>query len=240
MAISHLCLSCGLDLARVRVSRDNALHAPIVTCPECGSSAIRRKPALVKAWRTAMRRRTAAWTLVAQLVVFNATIWSIAGLSWTISHQMQDDHQSLVQVIVDAFRLEGSPMRRFDNVGPWHVSIWIFASLAAGLWLGSALPHWKRWAPYVVWPIGLTTAFSAPFIGWAIWFPVAALAARPTYYDGPSMAGWLIGMQVIAASCVLTCIAVQAGPFARRSWNRSRARRWRKRLARRRLLRGGE
>ncbi len=44
MAISHVCLSCGLDLARVRARLEPRYALPIVVCPDCGWAAVRRKP----------------------------------------------------------------------------------------------------------------------------------------------------------------------------------------------------
>lgn len=240
MAISHICLSCGLDLARVRARLDPALRLPIVTCPECGGNSVRRRHVLVTAWRGAMRRRYAIWSFIAQLVVFNALLWSIAGLSWAIARQMELDSSTLVAVIRDAYRIEASGLRRFSDVGPWRISVWLIASIVAGVWMGATLPHWKRWAPILVWPAALAIAACAPMIAWLIWWPLAKLAMRPAIYLGPTQHQTMIMAQVITAACLLTFAALPAGPLARKAWRRSRARRWRKRLSRARRTRSGE
>ncbi len=222
------------------MQRDAALGLPIVTCPECGDHSVRRRAFLVTEWRTAMRRRYAIWTLIAQLVVFNSLLWTAVGLSWSITEQMWTDRTTLVTVITDAFQLESSAGRHFSNVGPWHIAIWLIVSITAGLWMGAALPHWKRWAPYLVWPIALAAAASAPMIAWLIWWPLATLADRPPVYFGPTRGESLVMAQVVMASFAITVVALQAGPLVSNAWKRSRNRRWRKRLARARRARSGE
>lgn len=187
-----------------------------------------------------MRRRYAIWSLIAQLVVFNALVWSIAGMSWMIARQMDLDDSTLLAVIRDAYQIEGSVMRRFSDVGPWRVSVWMVASIAAGVWMGATLPHWKRCAPLVVWPLTLALAACAPMIAWLIWWPLAQLAMRSAVYLGPNQHQSMIMLQVIGGACLITFAALPAGPLARRAWRRSRARRWRKRLNRARRARSGE
>ena len=69
MAISHLCISCGFDLARVRVRPDPFYALPIVICPDCGDTAVRRRHPMQQAWRTVLRLKTSLIALAFQLAM---------------------------------------------------------------------------------------------------------------------------------------------------------------------------
>src|SRR5262245_27090216 len=55
MAAAHVCMTCGLDLARVRVQRDPHYHLPLVICPQCRSASVRRRHPIISRFRQARR-----------------------------------------------------------------------------------------------------------------------------------------------------------------------------------------
>ena len=69
MAISHLCISCGFDLARVRIRPDPFYALPIAICPDCGEAAVRRMHPMKQAWRTLLRLKTSLIALALQLAM---------------------------------------------------------------------------------------------------------------------------------------------------------------------------
>ncbi len=76
MAISHVCLSCGLDLARVRARLEPRYALPIVVCPDCGWAAVRRKPR-----RSFVRLSASLLALVVQLGLLAAGLGGLVAIS---------------------------------------------------------------------------------------------------------------------------------------------------------------
>lgn len=81
MAISHVCLSCGLDLARVRARLDPHYALPIVVCPDCGRAAVRRKH------RIGRRTLKLLASLVALIVQAGLAAAGVFGLT-VVSHEL--------------------------------------------------------------------------------------------------------------------------------------------------------
>ncbi len=78
MAISHVCLSCGLDLARVRALLEPRYALPLVVCPDCGWAAVRRKP---QGGRSLYRLLVSLLTLIAQLGLLAAGLAVLLAVS---------------------------------------------------------------------------------------------------------------------------------------------------------------
>lgn len=240
MAISHICLTCGLDLARTRARLDAALKLPIVTCPECGRHAVRRRHPVVAGWRRGLKTRQAMWTLIGQLALAFLLVFGVSSLSRTFAEVMIEDESTLVSVLRDSFRLESAPGQYdFFMIGPWPASIWLGASIAAGVWLGSAFGHWRRWAIVLLWALWVLLAISVEYIIMVAFAPFAWMAGETDFWR-PDHAWWLVTAQVALASLAITLAATLLGVPARRMWIATQRRRWRKRLNRVRQARSGE
>ena len=68
MAIAHVCLGCGFDLARVRAGADPHYGLPLIICPQCTTATIRRKHPLQKGFRFCLRLDWTLFILVAQVL----------------------------------------------------------------------------------------------------------------------------------------------------------------------------
>lgn len=87
MAISHVCLSCGLDLARVRALLEPRYALPVVVCPDCGRAAVRRKP---RQLRSLQRLAVSLLTLIAQLGILAAGLGLLIAISIEMGNVLAD------------------------------------------------------------------------------------------------------------------------------------------------------
>lgn len=247
MALSHTCLSCGFDLARTRAAIDHALGLPIVTCPHCGWSCVRRRHPLVVAWRQSNRLRTTLAALFLQLLISMTLIWSLGFLSMQFTNQMQSGHTSLWSSLVDAFDIETNARRRTafspqtvyssEQVGPFGAAVWLSFSALAGVWLGSCFSHWKRWATILLWPLALALFSATDTIAWLLTKPIMTLTAHPSPYDAKGWSYWVTLAPVLAASVGITTLFVPLGALTQRVYRIVCRQQSRKHLNRRRRIR---
>ena len=69
MAIAHVCLGCGADLARTHVIRDPHYRLPIVICPDCGEACVRRVDPILQRWRAFQPIALALCALFVQVLI---------------------------------------------------------------------------------------------------------------------------------------------------------------------------
>ena len=79
MPIAHPCNQCGLDLALVRPVRLPALNLPVVSCPRCQWSVVRRRGRNAIPWAAPFRFCTAGIMLMLNLFVFTITLYVTFG-----------------------------------------------------------------------------------------------------------------------------------------------------------------
>ncbi len=131
MAISYVCLSCGLDLARVRARLEPYYALPIVVCPDCGRAAVRHRP---RAWRSFRRLMLSLTTLAAQL---GLVVTGLAGLL-AISEHMGDAFS----------RLSFGGIPRNEII--FRLSVCAAFAVALGAWLTAGFSHARRTTTWLV------------------------------------------------------------------------------------------
>ena len=131
MAISHVCISCGLDLARVRARLEPRYALPIVVCPDCGHTAVRRKP---RAWRSFRRLMVSLLALAAQLAMVVA---GLAGLL-AVSDELGD--------AIARGSFGGLPR---DEI-IFRLSVYAAFAVALGAWLTAGFSHARRTTIWLV------------------------------------------------------------------------------------------
>jgi hypothetical protein len=97
MAISHLCISCGFDLARVRVRPDPFYALPLVICPDCGDAAVRRRHPMQQAWRTLLRLKTSLFALAFQLAMLIGCTAAVVAVSVLVGDAWAEGDLALPQ-----------------------------------------------------------------------------------------------------------------------------------------------
>jgi len=139
MAISHLCISCGFDLARVRVRPDPFYALPIVICPDCGDAAVRRRHPMQQAWRTVLRLKTSLIALAFQLAMLiggGAAVIAtcvLVGDAWAVGDLAFPQREELI-VAFFAFGVLPVALGAWLTAGLGHMRrlpVWLFLSLAA-------------------------------------------------------------------------------------------------------------
>ena len=131
MAISHVCLSCGLDLTRVRAPLEPRYALPIVVCPDCGLTAVRRKP---RAWRSFR-------SLAVTLVVLAAQVGLVVG--------------GLVALVAISLQLGDMISRGSFGTLPRNeivlrLSVYAVFAVALGGWLTAAFSHTRQITTWLV------------------------------------------------------------------------------------------
>lgn len=240
MAISHLCPTCGLDLARTRARRDPSLGLPIVLCPACATASARRRHPLIVMWRRGLRIRRSFWSLVGQFALLAILLLSVGRSSQTIARWTTEGATTLPALVLGAFRIDQGPGVATHPDALSAVTLWLGASAVAGVWLGATLPHWRTLTPLLVWIPLVGLASSTDAVGWLLWTPLARAAGRHDAYWGPSATEGIVLVQATLIACVITALTLPLGWLARRFFRAYSRRLWRKGLARARLARGGE
>lgn len=133
MAISHLCTTCGADLARVRARREPYYGLPLVVCPHCGTPAVRRRHPLQKRWRSGRQLALSLTIIQAQLLL----LIGFVVLTTVVCVQFGDDFSDR--------------SLNFQQVGTTIIAALSFGLLpvALGTWLTAGLPHWRRAMPWI-------------------------------------------------------------------------------------------
>lgn len=136
MAISHVCLRCGTDLAFVRPSREERYGLRVVTCPACDQRAVRSTHPLKLEKRRLIRLDASLTMLALQLsllVGFIAANLGGGALIIEVADEWSNPHWSEERWIV---------------IGVFGVAF----PFATGVWLAAGLSHWERgWSLVALW-----------------------------------------------------------------------------------------
>lgn len=206
MAVSHICLSCGLDLARVRAVTEPQYGLPVVVCPECSTGVVRRKDVLTARWREAVRTAAAVRAILSRILSGALLMGASVGAVFLLEAGGDSQGRSILEM--PGVLLRGDSSWTSDDGWAWVVIFfmaWAGVEAAVGILLSVGLAHWRpRALPWVVWASGLVLLLSlnpATFpvraaMGWALGDPVA--------YDGPGWAVWadriVVGLGAMAAA----------------------------------------
>jgi hypothetical protein len=224
MAISHLCISCGFDLARVRVRPDPCYALPIVVCPDCGDAAVRRRHPMQQAWRTVLRLKTSLIALAFQLAMLiggGAAVVAVCvfvGDAWILGDLVSPQREELIVA--------------FFAFGVLPVTL--------GAWLTAGLGHLRRfpvWLFFSLAALGLISldCVGEPLAGRAL--EALGLSLTPFDFRWDLFSGRVV---MLAAIMTIAIAGIPLGMLARvghRSWRRSRWRARRRRFRARRTTR---
>lgn len=147
MPISHTCAACGLSLTRLIAAPEPVYGLPVVTCPGCRTSVVRRSDA-----RRLLDRRTRRTVEAVRRVLVAVLVWGLMVLFLPLAMVMMMDllrDARLTPTGVGAMLL--GFQARDERFQAWlgdfgHIAlvVWLVISAAAGAYATAALPHARR------------------------------------------------------------------------------------------------
>ncbi len=137
MAISHVCQSCGFDLAATRPIHDPYYRLPVVICPKCETAAVRMRHPFQQMWRTVMRYDTVATTFAVHLSLLFVSLMMAIGCCFAIP------------IAITHLTLEDTEI---GDLVPAIVLGSLFPP-ALGAWLTAGFSHITRWRAFIGWAL---------------------------------------------------------------------------------------
>jgi len=245
MALAHVCTACGTSLTRVRAVLDAEYNLPIVTCPGCSRSCVRRRHPFVTRARALLRLRRSLHHLIAVPVLMTAllagSMWA-SMLSLDLLRALGTDWLSLVpDVFTGRIATMQLPNWMAGAGEVYSPLVLLFMVTGAGTIAGFALTHWRKPMIALAWIAAWNTALVVPLVVTGIDRLIFSMF-RPTGRSSVSRlsseyadAAW----NLAAASLISLPIFFAGIGFGRamtRAASRLASRRWnRRRRARRRL-----
>jgi hypothetical protein len=230
----HACHACGHDLSRIRALADPHYALPVVTCPACRTSTVRRRDPGVAGYRRARRVVRAILTIVLQtLVIILVTTAGVALIS-NIAYTAHWEHKGnpLTTLLLRSHEL------RPDASGPMLgvlAGAMLLLGLCTGAWIRSALHHLNAgWTLLCLSGLATLLALAPALLFWAwVWLGQPGDspwgdASQSQYRAGTFTAGVMYGAFIAAG--------MPLGRTARAAWAANwKSRRSKYRRARRRL-----
>ena len=131
MGISHVCMSCSFDMARVRARLEPHYGLPLVVCPDCGSATVRHKP---RPWRSTRRIGVSLLALAGQLALLAACLGLVIAVCVAFGDAfLRGDFGVISRQVLIARLVTGGVL-----------------SLAVGTWLTAGFTHAGRVKTWLV------------------------------------------------------------------------------------------
>jgi hypothetical protein len=230
----HACHACGHDLSRFRALADPHYALPMVTCPDCRTSTVRRRDPGVAGYRRARRVVRALLTIWVQCFVVSLVTTASVALISNIAYTAHWEHKGnpLATLLFRSHEL------RPDASGPMLgilTGVMLLLGLFTGAWSRSSLRHLNAgWTVLVLAGLATLLALSPALLFWA-WVRLGhpgnspwGDAAHIQYWAGTITAGVMYAAFIAAG--------MPLGRTARAAWATNwKSRRSKYRRARRRL-----
>ncbi|MCP3905550.1 MAG: hypothetical protein GY715_18140 [Planctomycetes bacterium] len=188
MVLSHVCVECGHDLARVRVRREAHYGLPMVRCPNCDTVAVRRMHPAWRAWRRFLRVKTSLGVLLLQLAALKFFVGGGVGLcEWWLL------------LVADA--LDANAARPVEWALP--IAVTLLFAVGLGTWLTAGFAHWReRFLPWLIYFLIVGAVLAVPrFI-----VPLIENGASGQITLLEEAAGWMVRLVGLMAMLVVAII----------------------------------
>jgi hypothetical protein len=236
MADSHICLSCGLDLARVRAVVEPVYGLSLVACPGCAAGAVRREDSVTAAWRTAVRFASALGAMIFRLGAGAALM--AASVGFVYGAEAVSAELGVTVLDLPGAAMEQAARRGGDAFAVLGVvAVWLGVEVGVGVLLTAGLRHWRpRWRVWGAWAVLLLVLLSVEPLLFAVQAPVGRLVGDPVVYEGPGPVEWLTRWALGLGALVAAAAGIPVGMGL--IWLGWHVDRWRFRWRRRRMRAG--
>lgn len=157
VARSHLCIACGHDLTRIHAPPDPHYQLPVVTCPACARSCVRRPYAGTARWREFGRRVGTARAGLVRLLAIVACSLAVVVASAGVGNGLQTATRE--GTALDLLHLDAVGRQRlarwYEVEGVYLVPVLVLAAVVAGFVCALGFPHWR---PRLL-PVGIAGVF---------------------------------------------------------------------------------
>ncbi|MEM9373656.1 MAG: hypothetical protein AAGA55_08420 [Planctomycetota bacterium] len=140
MPMHHACHSCGYPLSARRPGPDPHYNLPVVTCPECATSVVRRRDPGVLGFRTAWKTgRALLYVLIQSLMAFLLSFMAAVMMN-NIARTAREEYLSNPLAVF----ITQPELLRQDQIGPQLgvlSVVLLFVGILTGAWIRSALNH---------------------------------------------------------------------------------------------------
>jgi len=229
----HACHSCGYPLSRLRAAPDPHYNLPIVTCPECSTSVVRRRDPGAQGFRTAWKTARAIIYIAIQTAM--ATLLTVAaiGLVANTAYSARNDYNANPAALF----FTNPQLLRQDQVGPdlaIFTVLLLFLGLITGAWIRSALNHLNTrlvYGAFVLVPLVFLLQYGLRYWIWEQFIKTGDVWGDRDMFLGTP--------EILTASAMHALFITAGFPLAnsaRTLWAAQQRARWsRRRRARRRL-----
>lgn len=234
MPTHHACHACGHDLSRIRALADPHYALPVVTCPTCRTSTVRRRDPVVAGYRRARRVGRALLTILVQCSVVALVTTAGVALISNIAYTAHWEHRGnpLTTLLLRSYEL------RADASGPALgilTASLLLVGLFAGAWIRSALRHLNAaWTVLTLAGVATLAALFPALLYWA-WVRLGQ-PGQSRWGDASQTQHWAGTITAGVMYAVFIASGMPLGRTARAAWASNwKSRRSKYRQARRRL-----
>lgn len=232
--MSHVCLGCGWELARVRALPEARYGLCLVTCPRCDASAVRRPDALVAAYRRWRGVRRSVLALARQGGLMVLFVLGLAGAIAGNVNELLDLRATPLDAVRAVLSADlNSRLRDWIlNEGLFGFVLWGALAVAAGVWLTAGLRHLSR-SVWLVWAAALLIVSNFEWVA----YPMARAFGRAIGdpFTEPMPVDAVVESRLVIWACTIALAGL--GIPLGRQWNALYARHQRHRAGRYRARR---
>ncbi len=242
MAMSHVCMVCGQDNARVSARLDPVYGLPTVVCVRCGGRSVRRRHPIIAAWRRFKRLDLALSALTLQAIFGAACVVGVVFAMNLLGHAAVDAGLTGRGALLEAARLlagTAGSSRLDDDMFAMALALTVNAALS-GVWITATLGHTRVLRRWAVFGLLLTGGAAVEALAWCVARPVAALLLDlPLAFPGLTRQEFVVRLELMAYALLVMGLAAPVGLGVRVLLRWAVGALWRRQLRVARLARRG-
>jgi hypothetical protein len=138
---SHICIGCGIELCRIPAPPDPVYGLPICTCPNCGTSVVRRKHRMRRVPNSFWRLNKLVWLLPTHLFFLLVTFVTFYSFAFFVQTNASDLGLNPIAYLTPS--LDKADLYSTVN-SVVLVLLILMIPFSGGAWFGHNLTHWQK------------------------------------------------------------------------------------------------